>query len=113
MTEAEEKQQLASHRTPREPWIDTARCIMIFAIVWGHVLGYTEAKGLYNWLYNFHVPMSLMISGMVVTYHKNGFAAFIRKRFVRLMIPYYCFSLISIALYSVVGNAAEKAVGGV
>lgn len=113
MLEESEKRPPAALRTAREPWIDTARCIMIFAIVWAHVLGHTGADRLSGWLSNFHVPMSLMISGMVITYRKGGFAAFVKKRFIRLMIPYYCFSCISIAVYTVVGDRAESAVGGV
>ena len=99
-----------SRRQAREEWIDTARCLMIYAIVLGHTLrGATE---LYQWLFSFHVPMSIMISGMVAGGHGQRFGPFAWRRFVRLMIPYYCFSLLSIGIYAVIGQTAEDAVGG-
>ena len=89
-------------------WIDTARALMIFFIVLGHTL---RGASIYNWLYSFHVPMSIMISGMVFL-PKGDFWPFVKKKFIRLMLPYYAVSLVSIAIYAVLGGAAENAVGG-
>lgn len=78
-------------------WIDTLRAFAVFAIVLGHTL--RNATVVYPWLYSFHVG-------------QKKFGTFLKEKFRALMIPYYCFALISIALYAILGSKMEKTVGG-
>ena len=54
-----------------------------------------------------------MISGMCFHLGAQTFGQFMKKKFLTLMVPYYVFSIISIAIYQVVGNEVEPIVGGV
>lgn len=91
-------------------WIDTLRAFAVFAIVLGHTL--RNATVVYPWLYSFHVPLCVLTSGIVFHVRQKKFGTFLKEKFRALMIPYYCFALISIALYAILGSKMEKTVGG-
>ena len=91
-------------------WIDTLRAFAVFAIVLGHTL--RNATVVYPWLYSFHVPLCVLTSGIVFHVGQKKFGTFLKEKFRALMIPYYCFALISIALYAILGSKMEKTVGG-
>ena len=91
-------------------WIDTLRAFAVFAIVLGHTL--RNATVVYPWLYSFHVPLCVLTSGVVFHVGQKKFDTFLKEKFRALMIPYYCFALISIALYAILGSKMEKTVGG-
>ena len=91
-------------------WIDTFRAFAVFAIVLGHTL--RNATVVYPWLYSFHVPLCVLTSGIVFHVGQKKFGTFLKEKFRALMIPYYCFALISIALYAILGSKMEKTVGG-
>lgn len=85
-------------------WIDAAKALAIVLIVLGHVC---RSGVIHNAVYYLHVPAFFLLSGMTV---QDGFS---RKRIWtdagRLLIPYYVFGLISIAMYSVLGKFAASA----
>lgn len=91
-------------------WIDTLRAFAVFAIVLGHTL--RNATVVYPWLYSFHVPLCVLTSGIVFHVGQKKFGTFLKEKFRALMISYYCFALISIALYAILGSKMEKTVGG-
>lgn len=88
-------------------WIDTLRAAAMFLIVLGHC--FRAETALENWVYAFHVPLFLLISGMVFS-SEESFGRFVKKRVATLAIPYFCFALISIAIYAVIGDYAEDSV---
>jgi len=53
----------------RHEWVDTAKGIGIFLVVFGHALGglslYTEPfpRALHDWIYTFHMPLFFALSG--------------------------------------------------
>ena len=91
-------------------WIDTLRAFAVFAIVLGHTL--RNATVVYPWLYSFHVPLCVLTSGIVFHIGQKKFGTFLREKFRALMIPYYCFALVSIVIYAMMGSKMEKTVGG-
>lgn len=91
-------------------WIDTLRAFAVFAIVLGHTL--RNATVVYPWLYSFHVPLCVLTSGIVFHVGQKKFGTFLKEKIRALMIPYYCFALISIALYAILGSKMEKLSGG-
>lgn len=82
----------------------------MFAIVQGHTL--RNVTVVYPWLYSFHVPLCVLTSGIVFHVGQKKFGTFLKEKFRALMIPYYCFALISIALYAILGSKMEKTVEG-
>lgn len=94
-------------------WIDMFRAVMIFAIAWGHSLGVPSMSfGLIiRYLYSFHVPAFFFISGYLFNRKSVPFVSFVSKKFKTLMIPYYVFSLLSIAAFSVLGSFASAGLG--
>lgn len=91
-------------------WIDTLRAFAVFAIVLGHTL--RNATVVYPWLYSFHVPLCVLTSGIVFHVGQKKFGTFLKEKFRALMIPYYCFALISIVIYAILGSEMEKTVRG-
>ena len=91
----------------RIAWIDIARGLAMIAIVFGHTVGMGAWR---IWVYSFHVPLFFVLSGM--TFHiKESFQMFCLNKAKRLLVPYYCFGLISIFVFVVGGNFAADVLG--
>jgi hypothetical protein len=74
----------------RIPWIDIAKGIGIVFVVIGHNLTHYRIYDINKYIYWFHMPLFFIISGLL---HKQdaGQRAFIKSRFMHLMIPYGAF----------------------
>ena len=83
--------------------IDMARAYAVLMIVLGHILRQGELR---KWLYSFHVPLCLIVSGICFS-KKRTFTEHIRSRFFRLMVPYYIFSVGSIVIYVLFAEKLE------
>lgn len=94
----------------RYEWVDILRAFAVICIVLGHTL--RNATAVYPWLYSFHVPLCVMTSGIVFHRGRKRFVEFVKNKFLTLMIPYYCFAVISIALYAVLGDMMEASLDG-
>ena len=79
----------------RIAWIDNAKAIAIFFIVLGHQLPSGELCG---YLYSFHVPLFFFLSGLTFSADKSP-QKYLKEKAKRILIPYFAFSLISIAIY--------------
>ena len=90
--------------TERQRWIDVFKSLGIFLIVLGHSLRFGVIR---NFVYYFHVPAFFFIAG-VVAKEKKFNKAFLLEQFKRLMIPYYLFGMISIAVYAILGGFAAN-----
>lgn len=89
--------------TKRIAWADTFRAIMILFIAYGH----TAPEGIFkHYVYSFHVPAFLFLSGYLFKTGRDSFFPFAWKKFKSLIVPYFIFSLISIAVYVVLGDMA-------
>lgn len=97
-------------RADRIGWVDTLRALAVFAIVLGHTL--RNATEVYPWLYSFHVPLCVLTSGIVFHVGQKSFGVFLKNKARALMVPYYCFALVSIVIYAVLGSKMENTVGG-
>ncbi|NWK84436.1 acyltransferase family protein [Staphylococcus sp. GSSP0090] len=78
----------------RDYFFDNARAMLIFLVVFGHLLQpYTEASkhlsSLYLTIYSFHMPGFLFISGYFAK--KAGQAGYLEKVSKKLLIPYVIF----------------------
>ena len=82
-------------------WIDIAKAMAILLVVWGHTLRGGDAQRV---MYSFHVATFFMLSGM--TCRVRDVARQMRTDFVRIMVPYYIFGVISIGVFLVLGGFA-------
>lgn len=91
---------MATNADPRTrmQWIDIAKCIGIFAIVYGH----TIQEGLScRYVYSFHVPLFFLLQGVVFRItraNQKPFRQYLKSKVYTLLIPYACFSVVSTAV---------------
>lgn len=88
----------------RIAWIDNAKAIAIFFIVLGHRLPSGELCG---YLYSFHVPMFFFLSGLTFSADKSP-QKYLKEKATRILIPYFAFSLVSIAIYCIINLIFHK-----
>ena len=87
----------------RIKWIDVSRALALILVVLGHTLRTGIVR---NMIYAFHVPYFFFISGLVAD--KELSVKSICKEAKRILIPYYSFGLISIAVYGALGSIAAS-----
>lgn len=89
----------------RVKWIDHVRAFAMIFIVFGHALGEFEGTNiLKDWVYLFHVPLCVMISGYLFKEQSDLRASLrhVKKVFLSKYIPYLFWGAVSIAAYLVV-----------
>ena len=91
-------------------WIDTLRAFAVFAIVLGHTL--RNATVVYPWLYSFHVPLCVLTLALYFMLDRKNVWYISKRKIQSTHDSVYCFALISIALYAILGSKMEKTVGG-
>lgn len=84
----------------RESYFDNAKFILMFFVVFGHILRTYIDKNdtiyaLYNTIYTFHMPAFILLSGFFAKgFNKKGY---IKKLSTKLILPYLSFQI----LYSI------------
>ncbi len=82
-------------RNQRVRWVDVARAVTMFCVVLAHII---PLGNIHTFLYSFHVPAFFFLSG--IFFSSDGtFLKTLVKRFKSIMVPYYFFGLIAIALF--------------
>ena len=77
----------------RDQSFDFIKGILIFLVVWGHVISMRyDGNHLYNrtfmWIYSFHMPLFILISGYFSVNNINkGFIYTFKKKTARLLLP--------------------------
>ncbi len=97
----------------RIEWLDDLKGFAIFLIVLGHVLAtfanmtkalpHEVSNVFFKFIYSFHVPLFFIIAGITFT-AKDDFLSFLKKKFFRLMLPYYFGGFFSAILYVLLGQ---------
>ena len=78
----------------RFEWVDQLRFIGIIAVILGHI-----ASPFSSFIYSWHMPLFFMISGFFIDHGINkSVLPVVRKDFKRLMIPYFIFSFLGLAI---------------
>lgn len=76
----------------RNEYIDIAKGIAIFLVVWGHVIKYTLPTGndIYNLIYSFHMPVFFCISGYFAnnTFLRESAIVFFLKKSYTILLPF-------------------------
>ncbi len=104
----------------RNVGIDVFRGWGILFIVLGHIVGAGSHLSIglaqdfctagYKYFYAFHVPLFFVVAGM--TFRQLAWKDFLIRRTRRLLIPYFIFGLVSIALYWLVCSLSTQILQG-
>lgn len=83
--------------------LDIARAIAIILVAIGHFVVEpmpTFYKGLHDIIYTFHMPLFMFVSGFlsITTMNRYSYGSFLKKKFYRLLIPYFVMSIIIITI---------------
>ena len=76
----------------RLKYIDIAKGIGIFLVIWGHLIadGFVD-----NLIYSFHMPLFLFLSGYMLRIKNPALSdAFVKKLMKQLLVPYFVFSAV-------------------
>lgn len=82
-----------THR--RIEWIDSLKGLAILLVMWGHVEKHLGILHIYNWIGTFHVPVFLVLSGMLFNEHKKTLSTYKRTR-NKIIWPYLIFSIFAL-----------------
>lgn len=84
----------------RIDWIDSFKAMGIILVVLGHNF---LPEGVIKYIFSFHVPLFFFISGYLFKpQNYSGFISFLRKKVGTILLPYFCFFLISYAFWLLV-----------
>ena len=91
-------------KTERIQWIDALKFFAILLVVWGHVLPRLQPTpielkyvGVTGWIYSFHMPLFMTLSGFVSQRIVRGEGSVIRK-FKQLIVPCIILAIICFAI---------------
>lgn len=79
-------------------WIDALKGFGIMLVVFAH---HSLPVALDTYIYSFHMPLFFFISGFLFDFGKYAGSAleFVKGRFRSLIVPYFCFALITCLFY--------------
>ncbi len=78
--------------------VATARCIGILLVVFGHSFPFgvpihPALLNLQAFIYGFHMPLFVFLSGYLLARNTKPAGSYIRRRSVRLLVPYFVLSI--------------------
>ncbi|TFJ93415.1 acyltransferase family protein [Lentibacillus salicampi] len=91
----------------RNAYFDNAKLMLIFLVVFGHVIqpfvdGSSGVNTLYLWIYTFHMPAFIFLSGFFAK--GSGNMKYITKLAKKLFVPYLIFQVIYTGYYFLIGK---------
>lgn len=96
------------HKTQENQLISFLQAFGIILVVIGHAFNGHEGLALHRWIYSFHMPLFMFISGYLLKYSNEQKQKtlheisgrerreFLRKKAVRLLVPYIAISTLTI-----------------
>lgn len=82
----------------RVEWIDTAKGLGLFLVVFGHLLTIGTWQNLKIAIYSFHMPMYFILAGWLLKPKDQKFLAFLKDKFFRILLPAIIYLLICLPL---------------
>ncbi len=94
-------------------FIDIARGFAIIFIVLGHAITYSKhCEIIYKILCSFHVVLFFILSGYTFRFKENEtFFSFIKRKFNRIMIPYFIWATLFLIPYMMFGKTIIEETG--
>ncbi|PAV31426.1 hypothetical protein CIL05_01870 [Virgibacillus profundi] len=91
----------------RNAFLDNAKVLLIFLVVFGHMIqpfvdGSQGMNTLYMWIYTFHMPAFILLSGFFAK--GSGNKDYIIKLAKKLLFPYLIFQLLYTGYYFFIGK---------
>lgn len=84
-------------------WIDILKGLGIILVILGHL---RVSYDVLNYIYLFHMPLFFFISGYLMNVKKyDSLYQLIKKKSKTLLIPYLTLSVVSIIVYSIIGES--------
>ena len=77
-------------QTDRIEWIDSVKGLAILLVMWGHVI--KDVNPVFNWICTFHVPVFLVLSGLLFA-HRNKKISSFKYTVIKILWPYLIFSI--------------------
>jgi fucose 4-O-acetylase-like acetyltransferase len=75
----------------RIEYFDAIKAFAIFLVVYGHTLQYLDklqtGKCLHDFIYSFHMPLFMVVSGYFASSLQNNIYPFITKKLRQLILP--------------------------
>lgn len=94
--------EINAESTKRFLWIDYAKVIGIFLVVFGHT---AIPAYLYNAIFSFHMPLFFFISGYLFSFKKyDSYKHFLGKKTKQIAVPYFYFNIITYIFWFFVGR---------
>lgn len=98
-------------------WLDGLKGVAIALIVLGHVVATVQNMAIqqstrnifefaFHAIYSFHVQLFFFIAGITFSC-KDSFIGFLRKKILRLMVPYYLWGFASAILFILLGQSVS------
>lgn len=77
-------------RHERIGYLDELKGLAAFLVVLGHlVTAKQEYRGIYNFIYSFHMPLFMFVSGITAALSfRRGKRNYLARRFLNIMVPY-------------------------
>ncbi|EUJ40102.1 O-acetyl transferase [Listeria weihenstephanensis FSL R9-0317] len=92
-------------KTNRIDWMDTAKGIGIFLVVWGHFYASDTLKIV---IYGFHMPLFFFLSGYLYKERAMSFLAFVKKKSKQLLLPFLMFQAVTFLIVNGLTFVASK-----
>ncbi|WP_448994879.1 acyltransferase family protein [Novosphingobium sp.] len=113
---------VAGARSGRVAWLDTARGIGILLVVAGHALGglidsplgegFGQGRSLFFAIYTFHMPLFMMLSGVMVSARLAKSPARFRNRLLSGIVwPYFLWSSFQLTVIAAMGSLVNQPLG--
>jgi acyltransferase len=82
----------------RDVSVDAARGIGVILVVFGHTF---QVYSVTSYVYAFHMPLFFLLSGYTfnIQNHRQDLGRFLRRNFLRLMVPYFGAAILSYLFY--------------
>lgn len=85
----------------RNKYIDLLKGVLMTLVVIGHLYFLDYNSRTLTLIYSFHMPAFLLIGGYLSNYSsEDNILLKIKKRFIKIIIPYFIFNIIAIILFS-------------
>lgn len=87
----------------RLPWPDVLKCFAIFLVILGHVVASYDSRGyaapVNRWIYSFHMPLFMMLSGLFFKYAlSKPFKTMLRGKSMQLLVPLVAWSAVGVVI---------------